>query len=109
MGDPGVQVRLVPLVSLHLLAEEGGQVLVQDDVLQGGDVEPPRGLKHVLVLPFRMGFGDAGGEDVVPSVEEDAQGEESRVLIRPWVTEHWGRSRSQLTFSIVSLNFILNT
>ena len=26
----------------------------------------------------------------MPSVEENAQGEESRVLIRPWVAEHWG-------------------
>ena len=48
-------------------------------------------LKDVLVLPLGVGPGDAGGEDVVPSVEKDAQGQEGRVLVRSRVAEHWSR------------------
>ena len=48
-------------------------------------------LKDVLVLPLGVGPGDAGGEHVVPSVEEDAQGQEGRVLVRSRVAEHWSR------------------
>ena len=51
-------------------------------------------LKDVLVLPLGVGPGDAGGEDVVPSVEEDAQGQEGRVLVRSRVAEHWSRKKA---------------
>ena len=37
VGDARVDVRLVPVVGIHLLAQEGGEVLVHDDGLKEGE------------------------------------------------------------------------
>ena len=67
------------------LAQEGGQVLVCDDVLEDRDVKSPGALKHILVTPGGMLLLDPCGQHVVPSVEEDGEGEERGVLIDPEV------------------------
>lgn len=77
---------LVPGVGWQGLAQERGQILVCDDVLQDRDVEPPGALEHVLVPPGGMLGLDPGGQHVVPPVEEDGKGEERGVLIDPEVT-----------------------
>ena len=74
------------------LTQEGGQVLVCDDVLEDRDVKSPGALEHVLVTPGGMLGLDPGGQHVVPAVEEDSEGEERGVLIDPEVT-----SRHQLS------------
>ena len=43
--DARVGVRLVPLVGLEAVAEEGGEVLVHGDRLQGGNHTTSRRLK----------------------------------------------------------------
>ena len=49
MGDARVGEGLVAGVRGQVLAQEGRQVLVGDDVLQTGDVEPPGALEQILV------------------------------------------------------------
>ena len=68
------------------LTQEGGQVLVCDDVLEDRDVKSPGALEHVLVTPCWMLLLDPRGQHIVPSVEEDGEGEKRGVLIDPEVT-----------------------
>ena len=56
--------------------------------LHGSDDPPPGGLEDVLVDPVRMLGLDDGGLDVVPTVEDDAQGEQGRVLVDAGVAKH---------------------
>ena len=74
---------LVAGVRCERLPQEGWQVLVRDDVLQGGDVEPAGALEEILVRPGRVLEVQPGGQDVVPPVEEDGEGEECGVLVYP--------------------------
>ena len=67
------------------LAQEGGQVLVCDYILEDRDVKSPGALEHILVTPGGMLLLDPGGQHVVPSVEQDGEGEERGVLIDPEV------------------------
>ena len=66
--------------------QEGGQVLVCDDVLEDRDVKSPGALEHVLVTPCWMLLLDPRSQHVVPSVEEDGEREERGILIDPEVT-----------------------
>ena len=78
-----MNVLAVSGVRLQVVPYEGGEVLVGYDVLQRGDVDPPGPLEHVLVRPLGVLRLDPTGQDVVPPVEENAEGEESRVLVGP--------------------------
>ena len=46
-----MNVRLVAGVLVHRPAQQGRQVLVEDDGLEGGDDPATGGLEHVLVRP----------------------------------------------------------
>ena len=54
--DARVCVRVVARVGRDLRPEEGRQILVHDDRLQGGDDSTSGSLKNVLVIPVRIDF-----------------------------------------------------
>ena len=56
-----MSVGAVAGVGGDLGAEEGGEVLVHDDGLQGGDDATSGGLKNVLIIPVRIDFPDSVG------------------------------------------------
>ena len=64
-------------------AQEGWQVLVGNDVLQGGDVQPPGPLEQLLVCPGWVLSLESPGQHVVPPIEQDGEGEEGRILVYP--------------------------
>ena len=88
---------LVAAVGRQLLAQEGGQILVRDDVLQRCDVQPPRGLtmlkfkdiqisqgahlEYCLIGPLRVLSLNSPGQHVVPAIEEQPKGQQGGVLV----------------------------
>ena len=54
MRYPWMNIRCVSRELRHLLAQEGGKILVHDDGLEGGYDPPPGGLENVLVRPIRV-------------------------------------------------------
>lgn len=88
MGYARMHVLLVPGVVRERLAQKCRDVLVGDDVLDGGNDDTTGSLENVFVGPVRVVFLDAVGDDVVPPEEEDADGEEGRVLVGSGVAQH---------------------
>ena len=61
MGDAGVSVRVIAGVGGDLGPEEGGEILVHDDGLEGGDDATSSSLKNVLIIPVRIDFPHSVG------------------------------------------------
>ena len=72
---------MVAGVGGEVVADEGRQVLVGDDVLQARDVQASRALEDILVRPGGMLPSNPIREHIVPAVEEEAKAEQSRVLV----------------------------
>ena len=64
------------------------EIFPEDYALQNDFAIRQAFLKHILVLPLGLCFGDSCGEDVVPSVKKNPECEERRILVRPWIAEH---------------------
>lgn len=108
VADARMNVWIVAAIRGQLSgAQKSGQILVGNDVLQAGDDNATRALKHILIAPGRMLLFDARGQHIVPAQKENGQREQAGILVGSRVAEHYSQLIKTKTFvSIQRLQII---
>lgn len=83
-----MHVLLVPCIFRQGLAQKRRYVLVGYNVLYSGNNNPSSSLENVFVTPVRMLLLDSFSHNIVPAKKQNADGEQSRVLVGSRISQH---------------------